>query len=106
MEKAESIGGVDTSGFGMYSSGTGTGAITGGGLLPNQYATTPTAVQTQLPCSPAHSEIKERVVAASGAGETTGSDDGNGEEGETNHAKKGLMERIKDKLPGHHHHHH
>lgn len=54
MEKAESIGGVDTSGFGMYSSGTGTGAITGGGLLPNQYATTPTAVQTQLPCSPAH----------------------------------------------------
>lgn len=44
---------VDTSGFGMYTSGTGTGAITGGGMLPDESVTTATAIQSQLPCSPA-----------------------------------------------------
>ncbi|KAK1373479.1 Dehydrin [Heracleum sosnowskyi] len=115
---------VDTSGFGMYSSGTGTGAITGGGLLPDQFATTATAIQTQLPCSPpsyssseddgtggrrkkkgTKEKIEEKVVPAFDAGMITGTN-GNGQQVETHHEKKGLMERIKEKLPGHHHHHH
>lgn len=51
-------------------------------------------------------KIKENVVPASPAAGMITSADGDGQQGNTHHEKKGLMERIKEKLSGNHHHHH